>query len=121
MKTDKRKIETLKLYGEACKKFAASNPSASEVRSANIKMVVAEPVWQDMRARYVGTWKQPILMRTNILEMRKYLGDMMDPLKVRRCLNYLTSSAFRIGIISSPEISKLRDEVRIAYAKLLNG
>ena len=116
----KRKIETLRLYGEECKKFAESNPSAAEVRSANIKMVVAEPVWQDMRSRYVGTWKTPETMRTNILEMRDYLGDMIDPLKVRRSLNYLTSSAFRIGIISSPEISDLRDEVRIAYAKLLD-
>lgn len=116
----KRKLETLKLYGEACKEFAALNPSAAEVRSANIKLVVAEPVWQDMRARYVGTWKTEELMKANINEMRGYLGKMDDPLKVRRSLNYLTSSAFRIGIISSPEISKLRDEVRIAYAKLLN-
>ena len=47
------------------------------------------------------------------------LGSMKDPLKVRRALNYLTCSAFRIGIISSDEITQLREEVREAWKELL--
>jgi len=115
---DKRKIETMELYGEVCRLFAYSNPSAKEVRSANIKIVVAEEEWQDLRSGFVGTWKYPEMMRSNILKMRKYLGKMKNPLKIRRALNYLTSSAFRIGIISSDEIIQLRDEVRIVWAKM---
>jgi hypothetical protein len=113
MKKDKRSIETLKLYGEECRKFTLSNPTAKEVQSANIKIVVAEPVWQSMRASYVGTWKDKGLMQSNVLEMREYLGSMNNPLRIRRVLNYLTGSAFRIGIISSPEISKLKLEKSI--------
>lgn len=117
---DKRKIETLELFGEECKKFASSNPSAKEVRSANIKVVVAEPEWQDLRSGFVGTWKNNDLMKSNVIMIRKYLGDMTDPLKMRRALNYLTCSAFRIGIINSEEISELRDEVRLVWAKMLS-
>lgn len=118
--SDKRKIETLELFGEECKKFALTNPTAKEVRSANIKIVVAEEEWQNLRAGFVGTWKNDILMKNNVIKIRKYLGDMTNPLKLRRALNYLTCSAFRIGIIDSLEISKLRDEVRIVWAKMLS-
>jgi len=118
-KKDKRREETLKTFGEKLKEFAASNPSAKEVRAQNIKIVVAEPEWQDIRAEFVGTWKDKEQSKKNVLRLRRYLGSMKDPLKVRRALNYLTCSAFRIGIISSDEITQLREEVREAWKELL--
>lgn len=118
---DKRKLNTLELYGEDCKKFSSLNPSAKEVKSANIKIVVADEEYQSLRAGFVGTWKNKELMKINVIKIRNYLGDMTSPLKVRRVLNYLTGSAFRMGIINSLEISKLRDEVRMVWNNMLNS
>jgi hypothetical protein len=118
-KKDKRKENTLKTFGAKLKEFAATHPSAKEVRAQNIKIVVAEPEWQDIRAGFVGTWKDKEQAVKNVKRLRSYLGSMKNPLKVRRALNYLTSSAFRIGIISSKEISELREEVRAAWKDLL--
>ena len=118
-KKDKRKETTLKTFGSKLKEFTDSNPTAKQVRAQNIKIVVAEPEWQDIRAGFVGTWKDKEQAVKNVNRLRSYLGSMKNPLKVRRALNYLTSSAFRIGIISSKEISELRDEVRLAWKELL--
>jgi|TARA_R110000868_G_scaffold380823_1_gene647129 hypothetical protein len=118
-KKDKRKESTLKVFGDKLKEFAATHPSAKEVRAQNIKIVVAEPEWQDIRASFVGTWKDTEQSKKNVLRLRHYLGSMKNPLKVRRALNYLTCSAFRIGIITSKEISELREEVRLAWKELL--
>lgn len=119
-KKDKRQETTLKSFGGKLKDFAASKPTAKDVRAQNIKIVVAEPQWQQMRADFVGTWKNKAQAKKNVARLRRYLGNMKDPLKVRRALNYLTSSAFRIGIIQSKEISKLREEVREAWKVLLD-
>lgn len=84
------------------------------VKSMNIKDVVDDPAWQSLRASFVGTWmKQP---KENVRRLRAYVGTMSCPLKVRRVLNYLTGTAFRIGMISHPTITKLRNEIRRAWA-----
>lgn len=75
-----------------------------------IKEVVNDPEWQTLRKSFVGTWKT--LPKENIARLRLYLGNGSDPLKVRRIHNYLTGSAFRIGIISHPSIDKLLYEVK---------
>lgn len=84
-----------------------------EVRSMDIRDVVRDAEWQALRGSFVGTWKRT--PNENVLKLRAYLGDMKDPMKLRRVLNYLTGSAFRIGIIDGPSISKLRDEVRAIW------
>jgi len=75
-----------------------------------IKEVVNDSEWQKLRLSFIGTWKTT--PTENILKLREYIGDGSDPLKVRRIHNYLTGSAFRIGIISHPEITKFLNEVK---------
>lgn len=70
-----------------------------------IKQVVDDPEWQALRRSLVGTWKRTA--DANVERLASYLGDGSDPLRVRRIVNYLTGSAFRIGVISSPAISAL--------------
>ena len=82
----------------------------------DIRKIVDDPEWQKLRQGLVGTWKTN--SKASVLTLRKYLGSMKDPMKVRRVHNYLTGSAFRIGIISSPGITKLLNEVRVAWAKI---
>lgn len=82
------------------------------LKKMNIKEIVDNPEWQGLRRSFVGTWK--ITPSDNCRKLRNYLGDFSDPMKVRRVLNYLTGSAFRIGIIQGEEINQLLKEVRNA-------
>ena len=83
------------------------------VRALNIKVVVDDKEWQSLRESFLGSWKsEPI---ENVIKLREYIQDMSCPFRVRRVLNYLTGTAFRIGIISHPEVTKLLNEVRIIY------
>jgi hypothetical protein len=108
---------TLRMYGDKHQQFRKSNPSPSEVRAANIKVVVAQPEWQRIRHSFIGTWQDT--PKENVQKMRNYVGSMTDPIKVRQVLNYVTSSGFRIGIISHPFITKFREEIREAWSRLL--
>ena len=47
---------TLDMFGDMHKKLKESNPTAKEVRAANIKVVVASPEWQKIRHDFIGTW-----------------------------------------------------------------
>ena len=76
----------------------------------NIKEVVNDPEWQSIRISMLGTWK--VNSSKNCQELNKYLGDFSDPLKVRRVYNYLTGSAFRIGLIKAKEITELLINIR---------
>lgn len=110
---------TLELYGDEHRAFRKSGPSPEEVRAANIKIVVAEPAWQKTRHGFIGTWnKTP---KENVWVLEQWLSDGTDPIKVRQILNYVTSSGFRIGIISHPEIDRLRDKVRDIWKKMLDA
>ncbi len=108
---------TLRMFGDMHQELKKSKPTAKEVRAANIKVVVASPEWQKIRHSFIGTWQDT--PQENVKIMRDYIGNMTDPIKVRQVLNYVTSSGFRIGIISHPSISKFRDEVREAWANLI--
>jgi hypothetical protein len=112
---DRMKI-TLETYGDDHKAFRKSNPSPTEVKAANIKVVVAEKGWQEIRHNFVGTWNKSPAENVKVLE--KWLGDGKDPIRVRQILNYVTSSGFRIGIISHPEIDRIRDKVRSIWDEL---
>lgn len=76
----------------------------------DIREVVNDPQWQALRKSLVGTWKRD--PAGNVAKLRSYLGGGDDPLRNRRILNYLTGSAFRIGIVSHPSISELLAWVR---------
>jgi hypothetical protein len=78
----------------------------------NIQEIVKLPRWQKLRQSLVGTWKHT--PKENVKKLRKFMGP--KPWKNERHLrimsNYLTGSAFRIGIISHPTITKLYEEVK---------
>lgn len=114
---DKRAIQTLSLNGVKLKDLYLKNLSPREVKALDIKIVVADPEWQKIRSSFVGTWKTDA--KKNISILKKYVGDMTDPFKIRRVLNYLTGSAFRMGIINSPEIEKLRNQIRLSWGKMI--
>jgi hypothetical protein len=112
-----RKRITLETYGDDHIAFRRSKPTAAQVRAANIKVVVAEPGWQDIRHEFIGTWNKTPAENVKVLE--EWLGDGSDPIRVRQVLNYVTSSGFRIGIISHPEIDRIRDKVRSIWEQHL--
>ncbi len=91
-----------------------------DVRSMDIRRVVDDPTWQTLRASLVGTWKRS--PAANVARLREYLaGRWQDPFAVRRVLNYLTGSGFRIGIISHPDIGTLLSEVRRVWTERTKG
>ena len=73
--------------------------------------LVQDSKWQELRVSLVGTWKHT--PEQNVKKLRKWLGPIKktENHKLTIMMNYLTASAFRIGIISHPDIIKLRDEV----------
>lgn len=113
-----RKKVTLQTYGADHIAFRNTNPSPKEVRSKDIRIIVAEDKWQNIRHYLVGTWNETPIENVKILE--EYLGDGADPIRVRQLLNYVTGSGFRIGIISHSEISVFRDKVRKIWKEMLN-
>jgi hypothetical protein len=76
----------------------------------SITQVVGDPEWQALRSSFLGTWK--FQAGLNCARLREYLGDMLDPFRLRRVLNYLTGSGFRSGNIKNPAIQELLSQVR---------
>lgn len=69
--------------------------------------------WQSVRRSLLGKWKSDGCWC--ILQLIHYLGGPPEKAPMYKLLivrNYLTGSAFRIGIISGPEIDCLLAEVR---------
>lgn len=116
---NKRAALTLAIYGPAFNKWKRTNPTPEQVRAKNIKVVVAEPEWQRLRHDFVGTWMDPIKRLDNVKRLEAFVGNGKDPIKVRQVLNYLTGSAFRIGIINDSAIERLRQKVRKYWRDLL--
>jgi len=91
-------------------------PTAADilfVRSLDIRDVVKDKEWQSLRRSFVGTWKVQPVKNTAIL--RDYLGDWSCPYRIRRVYNYLTGSAFRIGLISHEAVDSLLEEIRSVW------
>lgn len=76
----------------------------------SIQHVVNDPEWQALRTSLLGTWKG--YPERNVAKLRAYLNDFSDPLRLRRVLNYLTGTGFRLGKIFHPDIDALREEIR---------
>lgn len=78
----------------------------------DIRDIVNDPEWQALRGSLVGTWKNT--PAENVARLRAYLyaTSPVEYLRFRRVYNYLTGSAFRIGVISHPDIDILLAEVR---------
>jgi len=78
----------------------------------NIQEIVKLPRWQKLRQSLVGTWKHT--PKDNVKRLRKFMGPKPweNERHLRIMLNYLTGSAFRIGIISHPTITKLLNDVK---------
>jgi hypothetical protein len=79
----------------------------------DIKTVVDNPEWQELRQSMVGTWKTSPAQ--NVKRLRRYLYNgnrKPDILRHRRVYNYLTGSGFRIGIIQHKAIDKFLAELR---------
>jgi hypothetical protein len=86
------------------------------VRDMDIRIVVADTEWQSLRKSFLGTWKHRDMERENILCLSEYLDEFHDPYKVRRVLNYLTGSGFRMGKIGlSNEVKALRARVQTVW------
>lgn len=80
--------------------------------SMDIKQIVADPEWQAIRGSFVGTWKKTPSENVKVLRAYLYATTPVEYLRWRRVYNYLTGSAFRIGVISHPDIDVLLGEVR---------
>jgi len=74
-------------------------------------LINADKEWQKLRDSLRGTWKEHA--EENVRKLRSYLGSVQSASneKIAIIMNYLTESGFRIGIISHPEITKLRKEL----------
>ena len=90
--------------------------SEEYVLKMNIQDIVKIPEWQKLRAYFVGKWTtQP---EKNLEMLKEFAGDLtkLSNRRLRIVQNYVTGSGFRIGKISSPEITKFTDEVRTEVA-----
>ena len=79
----------------------------------NIQDIVDNQEWQALRESMVGTWKKN--PKKNVQRLTQYLGDFTDQDSVIRVYNYLTGSAFRMGIIEDPSITRLLSKVKVIH------
>lgn len=85
-----------------------------KVYGKDIREIVAQKEWQDLRSSLVGTWKRT--PDDNVRKLSEYLDSQKwDRYAVVRVLNYLTGTAFRIGAINTPRIESLRASVRAMH------
>lgn len=77
-----------------------------------IRELVKDATWQQTRASLVGRWKRDPEQCCSLL--RIWLGpvDTATDIHLKIMWNYLSSSGFRIGIISHPCITELKTSVR---------
>lgn len=94
--------------------------AAKKVKGTNIKKVVDDPEWQDIRKSLIGNWKNN--HKQNVATLRSYFEkNKRDPLAVRRVINVLTGSVHRVGHTKGQkETDALRRDVRIHWKKM-NG
>jgi hypothetical protein len=86
--------------------------SEQYVLKMNIQDIVQIPEWQKLRSYFVGKWKsQP---EKNLQMLKDFAGDLnkLSNRRLRIVQNYVTGSAFRIGIISSKELTDFVEQVR---------
>lgn len=86
--------------------------SEEYVLKMNIQDIVKIQEWQTLRTYFVGKWKvQP---EKNLQMLKDFAGDLskLSNRRLRIVQNYVTGSAFRIGIISNNDIQKFTDDVR---------
>jgi hypothetical protein len=78
--------------------------------------IVDNAEWQKLRVSFLGTWKHT--PEENVRKLKRYLGNAVrnprSP-KFIRVYNYLTGSAFRIGVISHPAITELHATMKRAW------
>lgn len=78
----------------------------------SMKDLVDREDWQELRESFLGTWNNKA--SENVKKLRAFLGSLSsaDPEKLLIVFNYLTGTAFRIGIVKTPEIEKFRTELQ---------
>lgn len=79
---------------------------------STISELVKDSEWQQLRNSLVGTWKKT--PEKNCLLLKKYLGNLKNTTDSRLKIvwNYLSSSAFRIGIIKHNCVADLKNKIR---------
>ena len=78
----------------------------------NIKDIVSLPEWQVIRANLVGKWKKQPDFCLN--ELKRFMTDIntLSNRRLRILQNYVTGSAFRIGIIQFKELDEFINVVK---------
>lgn len=82
-----------------------------------IREIVKNQEWQRVRKSLLGQWKKR--PEWCCQQLRHYLGSISSTSddKLRIIMNYLTATAFRIGIIKPPCVIKLRAEISAEMKK----
>ncbi len=82
-----------------------------------IRDIVKDNSWQKVRNNLLGRWKSE--PEKCCQELRAWLGPLNKATvsQLRIMMNYLTSSAFRMGKIKHPCIQSLRTEVSMEMKK----
>lgn len=82
-----------------------------------IRDIVKDPSWQKTRKSLLGKWKSKPEWCCG--ELKKWIGplDKATVTQLRIMMNYLTASAFRMGIIKHDCILSLRTAVSMEMKK----
>lgn len=102
---------------ESYKKLYELYISEGKVVGQDIKKIVDLEEWQDLRKSLVGKWKSD--PDGNLNKLKKFGGDLtkLSNRRLRILQNYVTGSGFRIGIISSSDITEFTKKVQAEVQK----
>jgi len=78
----------------------------------DIRDIVDNSQWQNVRKSLLNNWKLKPIKNVNILKNYLKTGNGNIKFRALRIYNYLTGTAFRIGMIKHKEIDKLKKEVK---------
>lgn len=96
------------------------NLNALDIRAMDIRTLVADPDWQEVRKSLIGKWVRQ--HDENITTLRAYLARWgWSPAATRRVYNVLTGTVHRVGhTAGQASTDALRKEVRIHWYAQLN-
>lgn len=82
-----------------------------------MRQLVQNPKWQEVRRSLVGTWKEKPEWACD--QLKKFIGQMSTTSKdkLRIVMNYLTGTGFRTGKIKHQCISSLRMQISMEMRK----
>lgn len=94
-----------------------------KVNGKDIRVIVDDPQWQQLRKELLGTWKKT--PNDNLIKLKRFTGNLSSASdeKLIIIFNYLTGTVFRTKTVDFPAATIYKNQVKdeLIKRKILKG